>query len=131
MKIDNNLLDKLIIEAKSNNRLRVNYDLRTSEKDQSQRMLNVLEPGTVIPIHRHKYTSETLILVRGKIRELFYDNEGKLIETIEMKVNGLCPILQIEKGQWHSLECLESGTIIFEAKDGAYTPLCQDDILIK
>ena len=122
-------MKKLTEGAQSNPRLRVNYDLRTSCYDQSQRMLNALEPGTSVPIHRHRDTTETLVILRGRLRELFYNDNGDLIDSFEMTAGGTCTVLQIEKGQWHSLECLESGTIIFEAKDGAYSPLTKEDIL--
>ena len=92
-------------------------------------MLNALEPGTVIPIHRHRDTAETMIVIRGRLKELLYDDDGNLIDCFEMSATEECPILQIEKGQWHSLECLESGTVIFEAKNGAYVPLTEMDIL--
>lgn len=129
MVIDTNLLDNLSAQAKANPRLRQSMDLRNSPDDQSQRMLNALEPGTVMPIHRHRDTSETCICIRGHFEEYFYDEKGNLTETIDMVPGG--PILNIEKGQWHSLRCLESGTVLFEAKDGAYEPLGEDDIFQK
>lgn len=131
MKIEQQFLDWLSAEARKNPRLRTNYDLRTGCDDQSQRMLNVLEPGTVVPVHRHRNTTETLVVVRGRLRELLYNDQGKLTDSIEMAAGGECPVLQIEKGQWHSLECLESGTVIFEAKDGAYAPLPAEDVWTK
>lgn len=129
MKITYDVLDKLSETACQNWRLRANIDLRTDEHDCSQRMLNALEPGTVIPIHRHRDTAETMIVIRGRLKELLYDDDGNLIDCFEMSATEECPILQIEKGQWHSLECLESGTVIFEAKNGAYVPLTEMDIL--
>ena len=128
MVINQTLLDKLTEEAKASPRLRMNYDLRNSAEDLSQRILNALEPGTVIPIHRHKDSSETNICIRGHYEEYFYDEHGNLTETIDMYPGG--PILNIEKGQWHSLKCLESGTILFEAKDGPYHPLEEDEIFV-
>ena len=127
MVIDNNLLDELTAKAKENPRLRQSFDMRNSAEDKSQRMLNALEPGTVMPIHRHRGSSETCICIRGHFEEYFYDSEGRLVETVDMAPGG--PILNIEKGQWHSLKCLESGTILFEAKDGMYEPLDQEDIM--
>lgn len=126
MIIDNKIQDELTAKAKSSERLRCNLDLRNSAEDQSQRMLNALEPGTVMPIHRHKGSSETCICIRGHFEEYFYDSEGRLTETIDMLPGGT--VLNIEKGQWHSLKCLESGTILLEAKDGAYHPLEEDEI---
>lgn len=127
MVIDNTLLDELSARAKENPRLRQSMDLRNSSEDLSQRMLNALEPGTVMPIHRHKVSSETCICIRGHFEEYFYDDKGNLTDTIDMVPGGV--VLNIEKGQWHSLKCLESGTILFEAKDGAYEPLQDCDIL--
>ena len=127
MNITQALLDTLTEQAKASPRLRMNYDLRNSDKDQSQRMLNAIEPGTVMPIHRHCKSSETCVCVRGHFVEYFYDENGNLTDTIDMLPGGT--ILNIEKGQWHSLKCLESGTVLLEAKDGAYAPLSEDEIM--
>ena len=127
MVIDKKILDELTAKAKENPRLRCNLDMRNSADDQSQRMLNALEPGTVMPIHRHKGSSETCVCIRGHFVEYFYDSEGRLTDTIDMVPSGV--VLNIEKGQWHSLKCLESGTVLFEAKDRAYRPLGPEDIL--
>lgn len=102
-------------------------DLRNSPEDLSQRMLNALEPGTEMPIHRHLGSSETCVCIRGHFEELFYDENGNLMHTIDMVPGGV--VLNIDKGQWHSLRCLESGTVLLEAKDGAYEPLSDTDIL--
>lgn len=127
MVISQAILDDLIAKAKASERLRANLDLRNSEEDQSQRMLNALEPGTVMPIHRHKDTSETCVCIRGHFEEYFYDSEGRLTDSIDMMPGGT--VLNIEAGQWHSLRCLESGTVLLEAKDGAYRPLAEDEIM--
>jgi cupin fold WbuC family metalloprotein len=120
------ILGELTAKAKENPRLRCNQDMRNSADDQSQRMLNALEPGTVMPIHRHKGSFGTCICIRGHFEEYFYDEQGNLTDTIDMVPGG---VLNIEKGQWHSLKCLESGTVLFEAKDGAYRPLQDCDVL--
>ena len=127
MKITKQILDSLTEQAKSSPRLRMNYDLRNSAEDQSQRMLNALEPGTDMPIHRHRSTSETVVCIRGHFEEYFYDEKGNLTETIDMVPGGV--VLNIEAGQWHSLKSLESGTVLLEIKDGAYKPLEPEDIL--
>ena len=127
MVIDKKILDELIAKAKASERLRANLDLRNSHEDLSQRMLNALEPETVMPIHRHKGSSETCVCVRGHFEEYFYDENGNLTDTIDMVPAGV--VLNIEKGQWHSLKCLESGTVLFEAKDGPYHPLEEDEIM--
>ena len=129
MKIDKELLDSLTLKAKASERLRMNLDLRTSTEDSSQRMLNALEPGTILPIHRHRFSTETVVVVRGSLKEIFYNNDGKVIDLILMQAGGDCPALQIPVGQWHTVEVLEPGTVIFEAKDGAYTPLTDEDVL--
>ncbi len=126
MVITKEILDELTEKAKSSDRLRCNLDLRNSADDQSQRMLNALEPGTVMPRHRHKDTSETCVCIRGHFEEYFYDERGNLMETLDMVPGGV--VLNIEKGQWHSLKCLESGTVLLEAKDGPYHPLEEDEI---
>ncbi len=131
MVIDEKFLDSLSEQARSNPRLRQSFDLRTTPNDGSQRMLNALEPGTVMPIHRHRNSSETVVLLRGSFRELFYDDDGSLTEDVLVKDGGTNKVLQVDKGRWHSLECLERGTVIFEAKDGAYEPLKDIDILDK
>ena len=127
MKITQVLLDCLTEQAKASPRLRMHYDLRNSAEDLSQRMLNAIEPGTVMPIHRHKNTSETIVCVRGHFEEYLYDEAGNLTDTIDMVPGGV--ILNLEVGRWHSLKSLESGTILLEAKDGKYEPLAEDEIL--
>ena len=127
MVIDKFILDTLTAQAKASPRLRCNLDLRNSADDQSQRMLNALEPGTVMPIHRHRHSSETCVCVRGHFVEYFYDDHGNLTATIDMVPGGV--VLNIEKGQWHSLKCLESGTVLLEAKDGPYAPLSEEEVL--
>lgn len=128
MKIDKAFLDSLSEQAQANPRLRVNYDLRNSEQDQSQRMLNALHPGTVLPVHRHPDTSETMIVVRGSVREKYYNEAGEVTEVFVLKAGTDHSILHIPAGMWHHLECLEAGTVIFEAKDGAYLPVCEENI---
>ena len=131
MKIDKTILDELTAKAKTSDRLRMNLDMRTSSNDTSQRMLNALEPGTIVPIHRHCSTAETVIIVRGKVKEIFYDDNGNVTEEVLMEVGGECPMVQIPAGMWHTIEALESGSVIFEAKDGAFAPLSEEDIMKK
>ena len=129
VKIDSVLLDSLTDRAKASPRLRMNLDLRNSAEDTSQRMLNAIEPGSVVPIHRHKKTSETLVVLRGRIVEEFYDDAGTCPERIEVSPTSLVCALNIPAGVWHTLQSLESGTVILEMKDGAYEPIESDDIL--
>lgn len=129
MKIDNILLDKLTAQAKESPRLHMNMDLRNSPADSSQRMLNALEPGTVIPIHRHCLTSETVAILRGRAVQWLYDAEGNVTEKVLLEVGGDIPAMSVEKGQWHRIECLESGTVILEMKDGAYETMREEDVM--
>ena len=148
MKIDNILLDKLTAQAKESPRLRMNMDLRNSDADSSQRMLNAIEPGSVVPIHRHRKTSETVVVLRGRVVEEYYDDAGVLVESFVLgdchvadaprnDVNRDAPrndvpmayALNIPAGQWHTLRALESGTVILEMKDGAYEPIGAEDVM--
>jgi len=131
MNIDQTLLDTLTEQAKASPRLRMNMDLRDSTDDQSQRMLNALEPGTVLPIHRHRTTSETVAILRGRAVQWLYDAEGNVTEKVLLEAGGSIPAMSVEKGQWHRLECLESGTVIVEMKDGAYEPIGAEDVMEK
>ena len=141
MKIDNTLLDELTAQAQASPRLRMNMDLRNSSADTSQRMLNAIEPGSVVPIHRHRKTSETVVVLRGSVVEEYYDDAGVLVESF---VLGDCHVadaprndvpmvyaLNIPAGQWHTLRALESGTVILEMKDGAYEPIGAEDVMEK
>lgn len=133
MVIDNNILDGLTDQAKKNSRLRQAMDLRNTPEDGSQRMLNALEPGTGMPIHRHHGSSETVVVLRGRIKWLFFDDNDNLnpnepTEEVILDANGEQRILNIERDRWHSLVCLESGSVLFECKDGAYHPLEEDEI---
>ena len=123
-------MDELTEKAKASPRLRMNMDLRNSADDQSQRMLNALEPGTVMPIHRHQKTSETMVILRGRLVEEFYDELDRVCtDSIEMYPGGPVVALNIPAGQWHSLRVIESGTVILEMKDGPYEPIGPEDIL--
>lgn len=130
MIIDVALFNDISEQAKSNPRLRQNYDLRNTQEDNSQRMLNALEPGTIMPIHRHRNSSETMIVLKGKLKEYFYDDQGNIVGEWVCAPNSNYVGLNVPAGQWHNLECLESGTVLFEAKDGPWEPLKEEDILI-
>lgn len=130
MKITQTLLNQLTEQAKTSPRLRMNYDLRNSAEDSSQRMLNAIEPGSPLPIHRHKYTTETVVCLRGRLVEEYYDELERICtETIELSPNGPIFALNIPAGQWHTVRALESGTVIMEVKDGPYEPTGPEDIL--
>lgn len=128
MTINDEFLNKITVEAEASPRLRMNMDLRNSSDDKSQRMLNVLLPGTIVPIHRHRQTSETTMILRGKLFVVFYNEMGGQIER-----HLLDPIIgnygvQIPKGQWHTVEVIEPSAI-FEVKDGPYMSLEPEDML--
>lgn len=150
MILDNKLFDEILLRAQESPRRRMNFDLRTQAqipgqarndvkgragnvewKDQSQRMLNVLMTDTVIPVHRHNDTSETVVVCRGKVREEFYDAEGNKTAEFVLEAGGECPGIQVPMGQYHTLVCLEDGSVIFEAKDRAYDPAGTEDFLMK
>ena len=131
MKITQELLDSLTAQAKESPRLRMNMDLRNSSADTSQRMLNAIEPGSVVPIHRHRATSETFVVVRGRVVEEFYDDSGSLEDVCEVSAGGEVCALNIPLGKWHTLKALESGTVILEMKDGGYEPIGEEDIMQK
>ena len=131
MLINSELLDSISEQARNNDRRRMNFNFHTSPEAKSQRLLNVLEMDSVIPIHRHKNTAETYILLRGKIRVEFYNENGDITELIDLDpITGHYGI-DIPQGQWHSLKVLAPGSVIFEVKDGPYTPITAEDILSK
>ena len=136
MKLDNTLFDQILVQAEESPRRRMHFDLRTQAmsemawEDSSQRMLNVLTPETVIPIHRHNDTSETVIICRGKVREEFYDDRGNKTAEFVLEAGGECPGIQVPKGIYHTCVCLEHGSVIFEAKDRPYDPMSTEEYLV-
>ena len=125
------ILDQLTEQAKASPRLRMNFDLRNSPEDQSQRMLNAIEPGSEMPIHRHKYTSETVVCLRGCLVEEFYDElERTCTESIELKPGGPNFAVNVHAGQWHRVWAKESGTVLLETKNGVWEPLGEEDLLV-
>ena len=129
MLIDDRLLDEVTERAKASERLRMNYNLHDSLEAKAQRLLNALEPGTLLPIHRHRHTAETYIVLRGCIRVMFYNDEQVLIGEFRLSALDGVYGVHITAGQWHTLEVMESGTVIFEVKEGPYAPLGPEDIL--
>lgn len=123
------ILDQLTEQAKSSPRLRMNYNLHESPNDSVQRMLNAIEPESVIPIARHQDVNETLILLRGKLRVRIFNDKGAVIEEYVLDASGEFFGYHIPKGVWHSVKSLESGTVMFETREGPYIPLSEDDIL--
>lgn len=119
--IDKVLLDKLTQESVDNDRLRINYNFHKDLSDKCQRLLNAMEPGTMIPIHHHK-VAEMYIVLRGCLKANIYDDNKRIIESYTINPKEGTFGVQIEKNQWHSVEVLEHGTVIFEVKEGPYIP---------
>ena len=129
MVIDKELLDELTSRAKASPRLRMNFDLRDSVEDGSQRMLNAIEPGTVIPVHRHTMTSEDVVVLRGKAEEVFFDDQGRETGCWLLVPGSEMPAIHVPIGQYHTCRSLESGTVIIEFKNTKYDPATTEDIL--
>lgn len=129
MIVDNELINSLHKQALSSERLRVNYDLRDPNDDISLRLLTVMEPGTIVPIHRHRDTVESSVVLSGKLKEIFFDDNGNVIEDFIMDANGDCRAILIPQGQWHKVEVLDECTSIIEFRRGPYKPTSKEDIL--
>ena len=130
MVVSQAVLDELTAQAKASPRLRMNMDLRNGPEDGSQRMLNAIEPGSPLPIHRHKYTSETVVCLRGRFVEEFYDELERICtDAIELTPGGPNFLVNVPAGQWHTVRALESGSVLLECKDGMWEPLGEEDIL--
>lgn len=130
MIIDTNLLGDLTRQAKSSPRLRMNLDLRNTPDDQSQRMLNAIEPGSPLPIHRHQKSSETVVCLRGKVVEEYYDELERICtDAIELSPNGPNVAVNVPIGQWHRLRSVESGSVVLSVKDGPWEPQSDADVL--
>ena len=115
--------------AKALSRLRMKLDLRNSAADDSRRMLNAIESGSVVLVHRHRHPSETVVCLRGRLVEEFYSDTGVCVKSVELTPGGAVVALNIPIGQWHTVRVLESGTVIMEVKDGPYEPTGEEDIL--
>lgn len=131
MIINKQLLNTLTRQARENPRLRQHYDLRNTTEDKSQRILNAMEPGTILPIHRHCESSETIVMLRGKGRWNYYDEQGNLTDSFLVEAGGDICGISVPKGQWHNSEIIESGSVILETKDGLWHPLSDKDIINK
>ena len=127
--INKELLDEITRQAKESPRLRMNYNLHDNLDAKAQKLLNALEPGTILPIHRHPNTTETYLLLRGELNVILYNDKKEVLETMHLDTANGNYGLDIPAGQWHSIEVLESGTVILEVKDGPYIPFQPEDIL--
>lgn len=129
MVLTDDIVEKVSAEAKASPRLRMNYNLHASFEDSVQRMFNAIEPGSVIPIARHPWSSETLLLLRGKLRVDIYNDQKEIIESVILdNAQGIIGY-HIPKMTWHCVEALESGTVLFETREGPYQPVQEEDIL--
>lgn len=109
----------------------MHFDLRDSEQDGSMRMLNAVEPGTVIPIHRHNETSEEVVVIRGKVEEILYDAQGQETERYVLEAGSGCVACHVPMGCYHTCRSLASGSVILEFKNGRYDPHTTEDFLVK
>lgn len=130
MIIDDKLLDQVSEQAKKSSRLRMNYNFHQSLDEKCHRMLNAVEPGTEVPIHKHPTKDESFVILRGKVRSTTYNDDGSIIESVVLcQEDGIYGV-NIPKGVWHKLESLESGSVIFECKDGPFVPHEEEGILV-
>lgn len=128
MVIDDELIDGVAAEAAESPRLRMNFNLHDSLDAKAQRLINVLLPGTPLPVHRHRHTAETYVLLRGRMFVVFYDSLGGQTERFLLDPEIGNYGVQIPKGQWHGVEVIEPSAI-FEVKDGPYMPIGEEDVL--
>ena len=127
--IDNDLIDSVVAQAKESPRLRMNYNFHESLDDKCHRLLNALEPGTVVPVHRHPTKDESFVILRGKVRVSIYNDSGQITESVVLSPADGKYGVDIAKNVWHGVECLESGSVIFEVKEGPFVPHDKDGIL--
>lgn len=130
MIIDKNLLDQVSEQAKDSLRLRMNYNFHQSLDDKCHRMLNAVEPGTDVPIHKHPTKDESFVILRGKVRSTTYNDDGSIIESVVLSHEESVYGVVIPKGVWHKLESLEPGSVIFECKEGPFVPHEVDGIMV-
>lgn len=129
MIIDKDLLDKVSELAKASSRLRMNYNFHQSLDDKCHRMLNAIEPGTDIPIHRHPTKDESFVVLRGKVRSTTYNDDGTVLESVVLSHEDGLYGVDIPKGVWHKLESLESGSVVFECKEGPFVPHEEEGVM--
>lgn len=129
MNIDEQLLDQVSNQAKESPRLRMNYNFHQSLDEKCHRMLNAVEPGTEVPIHRHPTKDESFVILRGKVRSTTYNDDGSVIDSVVLSQEAGVYGVDIPKGVLHKLESLESGSVIFECKEGPFVPHEIDGIL--
>lgn len=129
MIIDKNLLDTVSERAKTSPRLRMNYNFHQSLDEKCHRFLNAVEPGTVVPIHRHPTKDETFVLLRGRVRVTTHNDDGSIIDDIVLSPEEGMYGVNIPKGVWHKVESLVTGSCFFECKEGPFVPHDAEGIL--
>ena len=129
VKLNTVLLDDLTAQAKASPRLRTNYNLHHSMDSKAHRFFNAMEPGTVVDIHRHPHTDETILVLRGRVKVSIYGDDKTLLEVHDQTTETDSFGFHIPAGAWHQVECLETGTILFEIKDGPYIKPGENDVL--
>ena len=129
MIINKNLLDQVSEQAKASPRLRMNYNFHQSLNDKCHRFLNAVEPGTVVPIHKHPTKDESFVLLRGRVRVNTYNDDGSIIEDVVLSQESGNYGVDIPKNVWHKLESLEPGSVIFECKEGPFVPHEEEGVL--
>lgn len=121
--IDTDLMDKVSAQAKASASMRMNYNFHESLEDKCHRMLNAVEPGTQVPIHRHPTKDESFVVLRGKVRVNTYNDDGTVIESVVLCQEEGHYGVDIKKGVWHNLESLAPDSVIFECKEGPFVEL--------
>ena len=129
MVINKKILDELTASAKASPRLRMNLNFHQSLEDKCHRMLNAVEPGSDIPIHRHPDKDESFVVLRGIVRSTTYNDDGTVIESVVLSQEDGLYGVDIPKGVWHKLESLEPGSVVFECKEGPFVPHEDEGIL--
>ena len=129
MLLTTNILDETSQKAKESNRLRMNWNIHQGAEEPVQRMFNALEPGTMVPIARHPHSAETLIILRGSLRVLIFDDSKNILEDVVISPDTDNIGYHIPKGVWHQVQSLEEGTVCFETREGPYAPVSEEDLM--
>ena len=127
MVIGEQFLNLVSAQAKVSPRLRINYNFHQSLEDKCHRMLNAVEPGRMVEIHWHPTKDESFVILRGKVRVTTHNDDGSIIEDVVLSQESGNFGVDIPKNVWHKLESLESGSVIFECKEGPFSRLASSN----